>query len=313
MRIAGTSYTDSIVNQLNLLAAQQYQLQNQVSTGQRIQSPADDPAAMSAALNLQTESSNVEQFSQNISMLQNRATLSGNALQQLKTISDQANEIATGVGGATSTQTLQADAAQVTQLIQQAVDVLNAKDGNQYLFGGTASGQPPYSVTTDAGGNVTGVTYQGNASVSQSQISANSTVSVNVPGENNTGSGPRGVVSDSRYGADLFNHLISLQNNLLNGDTNAVTTTDLPALTNDENNIIYQVADNGAVQTRLDTAASAATTSQTALQQSITNVAGADLTQTLVQLTQANNSYQAGLQSASAILQLQQSLLAYLP
>jgi flagellar hook-associated protein 3 FlgL len=111
MRIAGTSYTDSIVNQLNLLAAQQYQLQNQVSTGQRIQSPADDPAAMSAALNLQTESSNVEQFSQNISMLQNRATLSGNALQQLKTISDQANEIATGVGGATSTQTLQADAA----------------------------------------------------------------------------------------------------------------------------------------------------------------------------------------------------------
>jgi hypothetical protein len=32
-----------------------------------------------------------------------------------------------------------------------------------------------------------------------------------------------------------------------------------------------------------------------------------------VQLTQANNSYQAGLQSASAILQLQQSLLAYLP
>jgi flagellar hook-associated protein 3 FlgL len=313
MRIAGTSYTDSIVNQLNLLAAQQYQLQNQVSTGQRIQSPADDPAAMSAALNLQTESSNVEQFSQNISTLQNRATLSGNALQQLKTISDQANEIATGVGGATSTQTLQADAAQVTQLIQQAVDVLNAKDGNQYLFGGTASGQPPYSVTTDAGGNVTGVTYQGNASVSQSQISANSTVSVNVPGENNTGSGPRGVVSDSRYGADLFDHLISLQNNLLNGDTNAVTTTDLPALTNDENNIIYQVADNGAVQTRLDTAASAATASQTALQQSITNVAGADLTQTLVQLTQANNSYQAGLQSASAILQLQQSLLAYLP
>ena len=70
----------------------------------------------------------------------------------MKTISDQANEIATGVGGATSTQTLQADAAQVTQLIQQAVDVLNAKDGNQYLFGGTASGQPPYSVTTDAGG-----------------------------------------------------------------------------------------------------------------------------------------------------------------
>lgn len=313
MRIAGSSYTDSIVNQLNLLQAQQYQLQNEVSTGQRIQSPADDPAAMSAALSLQTESSNVSQYSQNIATLQTRATLSGNALQQLQTIATQASEIATGVDGTTSTQAIQADAAQVTQLIQQAVSVMNSQDGNQYLFGGTDSGQAPFSVTTDSSGNVTGVTYNGNSSVSQSQISDNSTISVDVPGENNTGSGPRGVISDSRYGADLFNHLISLQNNLLSGNTSAVASTDQPALTNDENNIIYQVADNGAAQTRLNTAASAASASQTSLQSSISNVAGADLTQTLVQLSQANNAYQAGLQSASAILQLQQSLLAYLP
>ena len=313
MRIAGTSYNDSIVNQLNQLAAQQYTLQSQATTGQRIQAPADDPAAMSAALNLQSENSSVQQFSQNVSTLQNRASLSGSALQQLKTITDKANELAAGVDGTTSTQTMLTDSTQVSQLIQQAVDVLNSKDGSSYLFGGTASGQPPFSVTTDANGNVTAVTYQGNITVSQSQISANSSIAVDVPGENNTGSGPRGVVSDSRYGADLFNHLISLQNNLLNGNSTAVSTTDLSSLQKDDDNVIFQVADNGAVQTRLDSAASADTASQAALETSITNVAGADLTTTLVKLSQANNAYQAGLQSASAILQLNQSLLSYLP
>jgi flagellar hook-associated protein 3 FlgL len=201
----------------------------------------------------------------------------------------------------------------VTQLIQQAAQLMNTKQGDQYLFGGTASGNPPFNVTTDANANVTAVTYQGNTSVAQKQIAEHTTIAVDVPGENNSGTGARGLISDSRYGADLFNHLISLQNDLQAGNATAVSTKDQPALTNDENNIIYQAATNGAVQSRLDAEASLATARKTSLQQSISNVAGADMTQTLVQLSQTQNAYQAALQTSSSILQLQQSLLAYLP
>ncbi len=35
----------------------------------------------------------------------------------------------------------------------------------EYLFGGTQNSQPPFVATTDASGNVTAVTYQGNDSV----------------------------------------------------------------------------------------------------------------------------------------------------
>jgi flagellar hook-associated protein 3 FlgL len=313
MRIAGTSFTDSMVSQMNLLAAQQFQLQNQASSGQRIQAPGDDPSAMGQALNLQTASSNAAQYAQNISTLQDRATLTGNALQQLQIISNNVSEIVTTSDGtATSTQ-MQANASKVTELLKYAVQVLNTKTGGQYLFGGTASGQPPYTLETDASGNVTSVTYQGNNSVSQGEIAENSTLAVDIPGENNSGSGPRGLVSDNRYGADLFNHLISLQNHLLAGDTNSISTMDQPALAKDEDNIIYQVADNGAALTRLDVAASATSTSQSALQTSLTNVAGADLTQTLVQLSQVQNAYQAALKTSSDIMQLRQYLLSYLP
>ena len=313
MRIAGTSYTESLVNQMNVLSARQYRLQNQAATGQRIQAPEDDPAGMSQALTLQTEGSNVDQYAQNIANLQSRSTAVYNVLQQLNTLSNRMGEIVTQAGDGTKSPTdLQSYATEVTQRIEQAVQLLNTKQGDLYLFGGTASGQPPFTLTKDANGNVTGVAYQGNTSVAASEIAENTTLAVDVPGENNSGSGPRGLVTDSRYGADLFTHLISLQNHLLAGDANAVTTTDQPALTNDENNIIFQVATNGAVQARLEAQATIAGNRKSYLQKAISDVAGADLTQTLVQLNEAQNAYQAAIQSTSNILQLQQYLLSTL-
>jgi len=313
MRVTGNSLTTSLINQLNSLAARQYRLQNQAATGLRIQAPSDDPAGMQQALDLQAESTSVTQFAQNIATLQSRANAAYSAISSLQTISNRIGDITTGVDGTTSATAMQADATEVTQLIQQAVQVLNAKNGDQYVFGGTASGQPPFTVATDANGNVTGVTYNGNSDVTESQIDSSTTLTVDVPGENNTGAGARGLVADSRYGADFFNHLISLQNDLLAGNSGAVTTTDAPALQKDADNLNYHVANNGAIQARLTAAASLLGNRQNGLQTSLTNVAGANMTETLVQLSQAQNAYQAALQSSATILQLQTSLLAYLP
>jgi flagellar hook-associated protein 3 FlgL len=313
MRIAGTSYMDSMVNTLNLLSAKEYQLQNQASTGQTISAPEDNPSSMAQALDLQAQNSAVTQYSQNISRLQTNATVAGNALTSLQTITDKASEIATEADGTSTPAQLQADATQVTQLIQEAAQLMNTQNGSQYVFGGTNSSQAPFTVSTDANGNVTAVTYQGNTNVSQSEIADNTSLAVNVPGQNNSGSGARGVISDSRYGADLFNHLISLQNNLQSGNTSAITSTDATNLSKDDDNIIWQVANNGAMQSRLQAAASFATTQQTGLQQGLSTVAGADLAQTLTQLSQAQNAYQIALQTSSQILQLQQSVLNSLP
>src|SRR6185369_17507173 len=117
MRIAGTSYSDGLVNQLNQLSAQQYQLQNQISTGQRIQKPEDDPASMAQALALQANSSRESQYAQNISNLQTGADVAYSALQQLKSISDRAGEIATNADGAKTPVELQTFADEVKGMI----------------------------------------------------------------------------------------------------------------------------------------------------------------------------------------------------
>jgi len=307
MRVATESIVNSLINQVSTLSAQMNTLENQATTGLSVQSPSDDPAAMQTTLDDLNGQATQQQYASNVSTLQSQANSVYSVLQQLQTITSQAGAIATEAGSATNSQTDLSDyASQVTALIQEAAQLVNSKDPatGQYLFGGTTSNTQPYTVATDANGNVTAVTYNGNSSVNQSQIAAGTTISVTVPGANNTGSGPQGLITDSRAGADLFNHLIALQNDLASGNTTAVTGTDTQNLQNDENNMTYQVANNGNVQTRLETAASFASSQSTAYAKGVSNASSADVVQTMVQLNQTQNAYTAALESTTRIMQL---------
>jgi len=313
MRIATSAYTNTMLNEFSMLKQQQVNLQNQVSTGLRIQAPSDDPTAMQNTLDDLSSQATQQQYSSNISTAQSQANSVYSVLQSLQTIASRVGEITTSAGSVTNSQSdLNKYATEVTSLIQEAAQLGNSKDPatGQYLFGGTDSGQPPFTVTTDANGNVTGVTYSGNSSVNQTQIADGTTVAVDAPGANTSGSGAYGIITDSRTGADLFNHMISLQNNLLSGNTSAITSTDSKNLQSDEDNLTYQVAYNGNVQTRLTTAATSATSQSNSLTNLVSNASGADLVSTMTELSQTQTAYQAALESSASLMQL--SILNYI-
>ena len=215
MRISSSLFTNNLLSQMNQLQGQQIQLQNQATTGLKVTLPEDDPAAMDQALDLQTQAAANTQYQSNITQLQSTATTAAAAMNSLQTITEQAGEIATEASGVNSSTQLATYATQVGNLIQEALQAANTQDAQgNYIFGGTINNQPPFAATTDASGNVTAVTYQGNTDASESQIGPGQTVSAQVPGENTTGTGPAGLLADSRSGADLFRDLISLQQNL---------------------------------------------------------------------------------------------------
>jgi flagellar hook-associated protein 3 FlgL len=313
MRVATDSYTNTMLNEFSLLKQQQVNLQNQVTTGLSVQAPSDNPDAMETTLDDLTSQATEQQYSSNITTAQAQSTSVYSALDTLQTIVSQAQSIATEAGSGTNSQTdLDSYATQVGSLITQALEAINTQDPatGQYLFGGTDSGQQPYTATTDADGNVTAVTYNGNSSVDQTQVAAGVSVATEVPGSNTTGSGAYGVITDSRTGADLFNHLIQLQQDLTSGDTSAISGTDTKNLQNDEDNMTYQVANNGNVQDQLKTASSLASTQNTSLATDISNSSGADLATTLTELSQTQTAYQAALESSATISQL--SILDFL-
>src|SRR2546423_5456146 len=210
MRVTANTFPNSLVGQLNALNARQQRLQNQASTGQRIQLPEDDPAAMGRVLDLQTESQSVAQYTSNIGTLRDEAQVTYGVITGLNKVLERARELATLADGARSPDDLKLYAAEVTQLIQHGVQLTQTKFRGDYILSGTLSDQPPFTSTTASDGTVTSVTYQGNQTVPESEISEGVTLAAQVVGSNTSGSGPRGLITDTRLGADLFNHLISL-------------------------------------------------------------------------------------------------------
>jgi flagellar hook-associated protein 3 FlgL len=310
MRVASNTFSTNLMDQLMQLQNRQNRLQNQAATGQKLTLPEDDPGAMRRVLDLQTASRATAQYQSNISALQEQATTTYNAISSLKTISDRAGEIATLADGLKSPQELATYATEVTNLIKQAVQVVNTKDRGNYILAGTKTDTQPFIANTDANGNVTSVSYNGNTDVSQSEIAENVTVTAQVPGENSSGSGPRGLLADSRYGADFLNHLISLQNHLLAGDTASIASTDRAQLGKDEENILYHIGANGALQSRLDSTDKIASQQGLSIDGQISQETSADLAQTLTQLSQTQTAYQAALQSGAKLMGT--SLLDYL-
>jgi flagellar hook-associated protein 3 FlgL len=303
-------FPNMLTQELATLSQKLQRLQTESATGQRLREPEDDPSAVQQVLNMQSESSKLQQYQGNIAALQGTATAAGSAVSALQQIATRVSDIATSAGGTVSQQDLDAYATEVSQLINEAVSTVNTQYNGNYLFGGTLSSQAPFVATTDSNGQITSVAYQGNTSTTSAEIAQGVTLSVVSPGANTSGSGSGGLITDTRTGADFFTHMISLRDHLLSGDVQSITNTDLPALQTDEQNQILYSTNINVAEGRLSTAATAAETQQTSFTQLISNDADADLAQTITSLSQAQYAYQAALQSGAAILK--QSLLDYL-
>jgi len=310
MRVSSAMFPNMLVEELGTLSQKLQQLQTESSTGQRIRDPEDDPSAVQRVLNMQSQSSELQQYQSNIATLQGTAEAAGSAASALQQIASKISDIATSAGGTASQDDLDAYATEVSQLISEAVSIANTQYNGNYLFGGTLSGQAPFEANTDSDGQITSVDYKGNTSTASVEIAQGVTLSVVPPGANTSGSGPGGLITDTRTGADFFAHMISLRDDLLSGNVQAITNTDLPALEADEQNQILYSTNINVAEERLSTAADAAKTQQTSLTSLISNDADADLAQTITKLSQAQYAYQAAIETGGKILQ--QSLLDYL-
>jgi flagellar hook-associated protein 3 FlgL len=300
MRISDSTFTDNFLNQIQQLQQQQNTLQEQSSSGLSVTLPEDNPSVMAQVLNLQTDSAANAAYQSNITQLQSTATISATAMNSLQTILSQVNDIATEASnGTTSSTQLATYATQVEDLIQQALQLGNTQDADgNYIFSGTASDTKPFVVTT-TNGSITSVAYKGGTKVAESDIGPNTTVSAQV-----LGSGADGLFTNTSTGADVFGDMIALQQNLASGNTSAISSTDAPALSNDEDNVISQISANGVMQSALTAASNIASAQSTNLTTQISGDTSADLATTLTELTQTQTAYEAALESGTKVLQL---------
>jgi len=120
--------------------------QQQVSTGRRVLTPADDPIAATKILQLQQDNALREQYDKNLTAAENRLKLEETQLAGINNNMDRLKELTVQAGDGSLTQAdRQAIAAEIRELLGSTVDLMNSKDaGGEYIFAGFKGATQPF-------------------------------------------------------------------------------------------------------------------------------------------------------------------------
>ncbi|MBT6278151.1 MAG: flagellar hook-associated protein FlgL [Chromatiales bacterium] len=271
---------DTILTQQSRLARTQAQL----GSGQRILSPADDPAGAAAALRITERIGLTDQYQDNIRyargrLAQEEGVLSAslNALQRVRELAIAANN------GVLQGDSRRAIASDVQQRIREMLNVANSRDPDgEYLFSGFKGRTVPFTQAPSGA-----VTYAGDQGQRSVQVGTDQRVALADSGHDafvairtgngtfsvadnatNTGSGviDPGIVSDaSAYVADTYSIIMSADSGVAGGAIGLVDTGVNDTLT-------YELRINGVL---VDTLNEGGTRNLTQLESAINGTSGA--------------------------------------
>jgi flagellar hook-associated protein 3 FlgL len=156
MQMQGTLLLGTVQNgQMNLLKVQQ-----QLSTGDRLNRPSDDPGALLSIESLKRQISSNDNYTANLEFAGGFLAEADSALGTLNGLIDQAKSIAASQLGAGSSSDERAAQAQVVEsLIRQAMDLGNRAHRGQAIFGGQNGTVNPF-VSVGGGYKYQGTTTQ---------------------------------------------------------------------------------------------------------------------------------------------------------
>jgi len=176
MRISTSMIWDSGVATINAQTAALLHLQQQVSTGRRIVTPADDPVAAARALEV-TQASDVNaQYKTNHDNTKSALGLEEAQLTSIGDLIGRARELTVQAGNSTlSASDRRSIATELRSRFDELLGLANATDGaGQYLFSGFMGSTKPFGGAVDqlnlAAANE--VTYQGDDGQRRLQVSA---------------------------------------------------------------------------------------------------------------------------------------------
>mgnify|MGYP001170071985 CR=1 FL=1 len=118
-------------------------LMEKMSTQKNINRPSDDPVSAGKVLNYNSTLTSINQYQTNITNAQTWLSLTDTNLEGIKDIIAQAEGIAIGA----TDDTMDANAAILSSLIDEALSLMNAKQDDSYIFGGSKTDVPPFSLT----------------------------------------------------------------------------------------------------------------------------------------------------------------------
>jgi len=269
------------------------QLQQQLSTGSAIISPSDDPTGAVDALAAQAASSQASTWATNASDGLSRLGLANSVLNQ---VLGQISELQQSVQSVSSANFSPAGMAALAQQVQGIGQSILANANTSYegyaLFGGTSGVTEAYS---SAGA------YLGNNVVPTRTVGPGTQLPAGASGSSVFGSGASGLFG-------VINQTVA---DLQAGNTNAVLSTDLPAINSWYDQVQASAAQVGAYYDQMQAALEQAQSTAQTLADQASNITAVNLPKVATELSLQNSTLQSALYALAQVVP--PSLLQYLP
>jgi flagellar hook-associated protein 3 len=171
MRITNNMATQLAVQAFGVARQKMDDAQRKVTTGKSFTQASEDPTGATSVMANAGALRALDQYKRNIGVANRRLSMEETAVSQLNDLLTRAKELAMSQGTDTSSvQTRQTALVEVNQLLQQAVGLGNTQDATAFIFGGTKSDTPPF--TLDTTGPVYTFTASGGTGSIQVEIAA---------------------------------------------------------------------------------------------------------------------------------------------
>ena len=174
------NFSSAVINDIEQSDEALQTAYQQVSTGQKVNAPSDNPAASAAYMTLQSKAASVDQYTTNAESVLSQAQTADSALTSVVSLLNRAVTIGTEGANSTSTSDRASLASSIKGILDNVVSLANTTVGGVSLFGGTVSGTTAF--TADASSS-TGYTYNGNDAVNTVTVGDSLTVQTNIPGD----------------------------------------------------------------------------------------------------------------------------------
>jgi flagellar hook-associated protein 3 FlgL len=292
-------------------------LQDQVGSGRRITSLADDPTDAARVLGLRRDAARLEQFGRGIDSARARLDPTESQLASLSDLLIRLKELAVQAGNYTTPE-FDAERDKIRVEVEQRFDELfqlaNARNGSGYLFSGYRTDLPAYTRGGDfTDGLVDAVnptaTYNGDANVLEIQIGEASRIEASVPGSAVFAGDFDGDGATDAGRVNLFDVVREFRNRLQD------PTTGNPAdMSGDLDLALSQVVETrgriGATLNRLESTKAQILDLGLALETEREALEGVDVAEALTRLARYETTYQASLAVTARVIQ--PSLLDFL-
>lgn len=286
-----TPARQQFLDQLNQISNTLNKTQLEITSGLKVTQVSDAPDSISTLLQAHASLASTGQTLSNLGRFTTEVNAGEQALQTAVTTFDQVQTLA--AEGATSTQTASGNAIlaqQVNTLLQQFVGLADTKNEGRYIFSGDQDQNIPYTYT--AGQNPPVSAYGGSTSTRVAQDVNGVAFPVALTAQQ--------IFDSSDPTTNVFTTLENLGSALASNNTAAIQTAlnGLPAVSQYLNT---QLSFYGNVQNQLASATTYANTIQIQQQTQVSNLQDADVSQAILELTQAQTQQQAAVQSEAQI------------